>query len=383
VSYLKLVVTGLLRQRVRTGLTVASLAIAFLLLGLLQPVQDLFTYRSSLAGADRLAVLPKHSIADFLPVRAASRIRELPGVRGVAHQTWFGGTFRDPRNVFARWAVPPAEFLAMHPEIVLDVRQHQAFVATRTGAIVGCATARKYALKIGDVIPLIPDIWGNKSGAHWEFQLVGIFELENAPGTSTDMYVHYEYFDEARVWGHDLVSFVTVALDDPSSADGIARKIDALFANSDAETRTASEQEYALTFASQIGDVGMIVAGILAAVFFTIAMLTANTMAQAIRERTAELAVLRTLGFQRGRVFVLVLAEALLITACGAVSGLMLAKALIGSLASISAQLAAARVSASTLVWTFILAVAIALLAGIPPAWRASRLRIVDALRSY
>jgi len=380
-NHFKLVITALRRQRMRTGLTIASLVTAFALLGLLQPVRELFTQRSSLAGAGRLAVLPKHSIADFLPVRAAARIRDLPQVRGVAHRTWFGGTFRDPKNTFARWAVPPAEFLALHPEIVLSDAQRDAFVRTRTGAIVGKATAEKYGLKVGDNVTLVPDIWGNKNGGTWEFQLVGIFELENAAAAPVDMFLNYEYFDEARVWGRGLVSYITVGLDDPNAADSVAAQIDALYANSDAETRTASEQEYALSFARQIGNVGLIVAGILGAVFFTIAMLAANTMSQAIRERTAELAVLRTLGFQRARVFVLVLAESCAMTLLGALSGLVVAQLLIGSLASVSAQLGAARIGPATLGWSVALAAIIALLAGVPPAWRASRMRIVDALR--
>jgi putative ABC transport system permease protein len=380
-NYSKLILSALKRQRVRTALTIAGLAIAFLLLGLLQPVQRLFSMSDARAGTDRLVVLPKHSVTDFLTTRSANRVRDLAGVRAVAHQTWFGGTFRDPAQAFARWAVPPAEYLALHPEILLDVSAREAFIGIRTGAIVGRSTAEKYALRVGDTIPLIPDIWANKDGAHWEFQLVGIYDIANA--APSDMFINYQYFDEARVWGRGLVSSIIVGVDDPKSSTEVGRRIDALFANSDAETRTATEREYALSYASQIGNVGLIVTGILTAVFFTIAMLTANTLSQAIRERTAEFAVLRTLGFLPPKVFALILAEAFLVTGLGAAIGLLLARALIGSLSALSPQLAAARISVATFACAVALAACIALIAGLPPAWRACRLRIVDALRSH
>lgn len=372
---------GLWRKPVRTLLTVASLAMTFLLFCLLTPLLLLFEQRGDMAGVQRLIVQPKHSITDFLPLAHAARVAALPGVRATSHQTWFGGTFRDAASVFPRWAVPPASWLVMRPEVLLPADQRVAFIQTRAGAIIGRQTARKYGLKLGDRLTLIPDIWSNKQGRPWEFVLVGIFEGADSSVDLSEMYINYDYFDAYRAWGTGQVSYVLARLQQDTSAADIAAQIDAQFENSADETNTVSERAYAAGFADQLGDVGLMLSLILSAVLFAIAMVAANTMAQSIRERTSELGALRALGFQQRALVGLVLLESLAIALAGAIPGLLAAHYLIYAGRRYIAQLAGLDVDLQTMVGLCAVVLVLAIVAAAPPAWRVSRLRVVDALR--
>ena len=372
---------GLWRRPGRTALTAASLASAFLLLGMLAPILRLFGDRGDLAGVERLIVQPRHSITDFLPLAHEGAIRALPGVRATTHMTWFGGTFRDGAASFPRWAVPPASFLDLRPEIVLPSDQRKAFVESRTGVIVGRLTAQKFGLSVGDRIALVPDIWPNKDGGAWEFEIVGIFDSSDRTVDLTALYVNDEYFEEYRTWGHGLIGLVLVGLDANARAADVSAAIDARFANSADETSTSSERDYALGFAEQLGDVGLMLGVIVGAVLFTIALVSANSVAHGIRERFGELAVLNALGFEIGTIQRLVVGEAALLVALGAIPGLLGAAALIAVARRSVPQLAGIQIGFDTVASAVAVASALTVLAAAEPVWRVGRMRIVDSLR--
>jgi putative ABC transport system permease protein len=382
VSWLRLVWSGLWRRPGRAALTAASLATAFLLLGLLGPILLLFEGRTDLTGVERLIVQPRHSIADFLPISHEAAIRAVTGVRATTHQTWFGGTFRDPANAFARWAVPPQSYLALRPEIKLLPAQRKAFLETRTGAIVGRATARKFSLVVGDRIALLPDIWPNKNGKAWELDIVGIFDGADRSVDEQALYFNYAFFDEYRAWGTGLVSYMLVGLEPGARAADVAAAIDARFANSADQTSTSSERDFALSFADQLGDVGLMLSVILGSVLFTIALVATNTVAHGIRERMPEFAVLHALGFQRRTLLWIALNEALLLVLLGAIPGLLAAAALVQLSRGRIPQLGNIAIGLDTLTIAAVIVVVLALLAAAQPAWRLHRLRVVETLRA-
>jgi len=381
-SWLALLWSGLWRRPVRTALTAASLATAFLLLGLLAPILQLFEGRGDLAGVSRLIVQPRHSITDFLPVSHEAAIRALPGVAATTHQTWFGGTFQDPANAFPRWAVPAESYLALRPEIVLPDAERNAFLATRTGAIVGRETARKYGIAIGDRLALVPDIWPNKDATAWTLDVVGVFDGADRTVDLTALYLRYDFFDEYRAWGTGLVGFFVVGLADGGAAGDVAAAIDRRFANSADETSTSSERDYALAFADQLGDVGLMLSVILGAVLFTIALVASNTVAHGVRERTAELATMSAVGFERATLQNLVVGETLLLVLLGAIPGLIGAAGLIAVGRRHVAQLAGIAMNGTTFVAAATVVVALSLAATLGPLRRIHALDIADALRA-
>lgn len=380
-KFLPLIVASLWRKPPRTVLTTLSLVTAFLLFGVLDPIAQLFEGGMGSAAANRLVVSPRHSISDMIPVRYVETVRGIEGVGVVAHQTWFGGTFRDPADNFTRWAISAEPWLDAYPEIVLPEDQRRAFIDTPAGAIVGRATAEKYGLHVGDKLPLTADIWHNRDGSEWTFDLTGIFDGADEAVDTTRLLLNFDYFDDYRIVAPGYVSNLVVTVDPDGDATQVARAIDAAFADSSLETRTVSEQEYALRMARQYGNVGLMVRGVLAAVFFTIVLLAANTMAQATRERTVELAVLKTLGFPGRRIFALVLTESVVIPLAAALGGLAIATVVLASVRDLTAAAAMLSVDLQTVVTALALAVAIGLIAGWPAARRAARLDVATALQ--
>jgi putative ABC transport system permease protein len=380
-KFLPLVWAALLRKKVRTILTLLSIIVAFLLFGMLDAVRVAFTVRDSLEGASRLVVSSRLSIIQPLPYADLAQIRRIPGVEQVAFANWFGGIYQERKNFFANFAVSP-DYLDMYPEFVLPEEQRQAFLDTRTGAIVGNNLAKRYGFKVGDRIPLQATIFPHRNGDNtWTFDLVGIFHTREARDRNQEdqMLFRYDYFDEGRTFGQGTVGWYMVKVDDPGRAQQVAQAIDRLFANSADETRTQTEKQFTLDFAKQIGDIGLIVSSIMGAVFFTILLLTGNTMSQAVRERIPELAVLKTIGFSNQSVLWLVLGESLLLAVIGGSVGMLLAMAGAGALSAAFRGGAFAVGMQSWLTGLMIMLV-LGVAVGLPPAWWAMRLRIVDAL---
>jgi putative ABC transport system permease protein len=384
-STFSLVWASLFRHRIRTVLTILSVVVAFLLFGLLRSIADAFTVGVDVAGVDRLIVSPKYSIIDPLPLAHLNEIARVDGVAAVTHADWFGGVYQDRSNFFPKYPVVPREYFALYPEYRIDPGQLDAFANTRTGAVAPSALLEKFAWTIGDRIPIEADIWPKKGGdRRWEFELVGSYDAPGMEVQPNEFLFQFDYFDEARQFGTGGVGWFIVRVEDPARSAEVARAIDALFENSTNPTRTATEAEFARQFANQIGNIGLMMTGILGAVFFTIVLLTGNTMAQALRERIPEIGVLKTLGFSDTSVAGLVLGESLLLALVGGGVGLALAFALEGSIkAAVQGTLPTFAVSAETMFTGAVVAVLLGLLVGAFPAVRALRLTIADALREH
>ncbi len=380
--FLPLIWSNLMRKKLRTFLTLLSITVAFVLFGYLAAIRVGFNAGVEVAGADRLITHHRVSITELLPVSYRERILAVAGVEAVVFQTWFGGVYQEGRNFFPQLPVDPEPFLRMFPEYRLPEEQQLAWLRTRTGAIVGRTTARRFGWQVGDRIPILSQIWTTRSGSPlWEFDLVGIYDGDGPGVDTTSLFFRHDYFDENRVFGKGLVGWYTLRVGDPGQAAAVARAVDREFANSTAETKTETEKAFLAGFARQVGDIGAILKAVLSAVFFTILLVAGNTMAQAVRERTGEIGTLKALGFTRGRVLGLVLAESCVLAGLGGGLGLGLAAVLIaagdptrGALPVFYFPLADAGVG-------LVLAGLLGGVSGALPAWQAGRLRIAEALR--
>lgn len=379
--FFHLVWGNLQRRKLRTALTLLSILVAFVLFGFLCAIKQALVGGVELAGADRLIVRHKVSIIQLLPEAYQARMLRVPGVAAAVHQTWFGGIYQDPKNFFMQCPVVPAEFMAMFPEFRLPPEQMQAWLATRTGAVVGRATAERFGFKVGDKIPIMSPIWMRRT---WEFDLVGIFDGAEKGTDTTALFFRYDYFDEVRQaqnWGQGLVGWYTIKVKDPAEAAEVAKRVDQEFENSPAETKTEPEGAFVQGFANQIGNIGLIVAGILAAVFFTILIVTGSTMSQAVRERIGELGVLKAIGFTNGQVLGLVLAESCLLTLLGGGLGLGLAWLATSRGDPTGGLLPLFHLPGRDVALGAALAVVLGLVTGLLPALQAVRLRVADSLR--
>ena len=373
--FLRLIAANLRRRKLRTVLTMLSIMVAFILFGYLAAVRVAFSQGVSVAGLDRLVVRHKVSIIQLLPESYGARIRRIPGVDLVVHATWFGGIYQKPSNFFAQMPVNPEPFLEMFPEYLLPADQEQAWLDTRTGAIVGRVTAERFGWKVGDTIPIQATIWTKKDGSStWEFNLVGIYDGAEKGVDTSQFFFRYDYFDESRQFGEGQVGWYWVRIADRDRAAEVAAAIDAEFANSPYETKTEPEGAFVQGFASQVGNIAKIITAILAAVFFTILLVAGNTMAQAVRERL--------LGFTDRGVLGLILGESCLLAALGGGLGLFLAWLLItvkGDPTGGSFPVFYFPGGDILLGCALVLAVGVA--AGLLPSLQAQRLRIADALR--
>lgn len=383
-KYLPLLWAALLRRKTRTILTLLSVVIAFVLFGLLQAVRLAFESGASTADARRLLTIARYSFIEPLPMSYGPRIEQVPSVIGVVGSDWFGGKYQNESNAFPVIVSDPARYLDMYSEFKVPPTEREAAIKTRTSALAGQRLVERFGWKIGQKLPIASEIYAKESGSmDWEFDLVGTIDADDpAVRGNTDMVlINVAHFDEARARGKGNTGWYTIRVDGSVSPQIVAARIDKLFANSPHETRTQPEKEFAIGFAKQIGDIGALVSRILAAVFFTILILTGNTMAQSIRERIPELAVLKTLGFTDARITWLVLAESGLMMFTGCMLGMVVAVTLMPALnASTGGRFPPLFVAGST--WIFALGIAafVALAVGLPPAMKARRLRIVDAL---
>lgn len=381
-KFLGLIFGNLKRSKTRTILTVLSIMVAFLLFGYLAAIRVAFTVGVEVAGEDRLITRDKVSLINLMPKSYEADMERIDGVDNAMHQTWFGGIFQEPRNFFPNMAVEPAELFDMYPEILLSDDEKQAFIDTRTGAIVGRTTADRFGWSVGDRVPLNSPIWPIKSGGNtWDFEIVGIFDGAEKGTDTSPLYFQYDYLDEARQYGQGLVGWYTIRVADPAQAADIAAAVDAEFANSPNETKTEPEGAFIQGFANQIGDIGFIIMCIVAAVFFTILLVAANTMAYTVRERTNELAVLKAIGFTDSTVLGLVLGEALVLTAIGGLLGLGLAWLLVAAGDPSGGQLPVFYLPVTDIVVGIALIIVLAFVAGYLPARSAQKLRVADALR--
>ena len=384
IRYVPLVFSNLRRRPLRTAFTLGSIIVAFLMFGVLGAMTRAFSAGAELAGADRLLVVHKVSLVQPLPESYRQRIRQVDGVRRVSAATWFGGVYQDDSNQLPTFPVDDETYLEIYPEYVVSPEGRLRWLADRRGAIVGRPLAEEFGWKVGDTIPLRSNIWRQPDGSDtWELNVSAIYDVPEVGGDPRNILMHHSYFEESRGRGKGLVSWYVVQVADPVAAPRIAREIDAQFANSPFETETSTEKAFAQGFVNQVGNIGAIMTYVVSAVFFTMLLVTANTMAQSVRERTAELGVLKTLGFTGGLVTLLVLAESILITAIGGVLGMLGAYFTIEAAAGLVRQyLPVWELPPDAWLRSAGMILAMGLAAGLVPAWHALRLPIVKALRA-
>ena len=380
-KYFILIWAGLWRKKVRTLLTLSSIVMAFLLFGLLQGINQDIKNGLSDSSNDRLWTTSSAGAFNSMPISLMERIRRLGGVRAIAQVSFFGGYFRDARNSLPALATGVEQLAAVYPELHITRDEIDAMKTVRTGVLVGRPLAEKYGWKVGDKIPVGTTLWTNTEGSnHWIFDVVGIYEA--APkyartSLGSGFWINYDYWDEARVSDRHRVDQFIVQIEDPRHATAIAGEIDGLFANSSDETRTQTENSAIQSQLKELADIDFIANSIVGAVMFTLLFLTANTMMQSMRERIPEFAVLKTLGFADGAIGALVLVESLLLCGFAAALGLLMSAL---AIPWVGTALGTRALPPGVILGGAAIAVALAIVSALPPALRAQRLNIVDAL---
>lgn len=370
------------RKKTRTLFTLLSVVVAFILFTLLGALNRAFTAGLDLAGADRLITMHRVSFIQPMPLSYVNRVSAIEGINEVAHYTWFGAYYQDPKRQFGLFPTEMESLPKVYPEYKVAEDQWQALMSNRTGLLVGRALLEASEWEMGDRVPLGSTIYPQQSGSYaWEFDIVAVFDGVGDGSDELQAFMHYDYFNEGRAFGSDTVGWIISKVADPDQSEAIAKQIDERFANSPTETKTSTEKGWVAGFASQFGNIGLIVQVILACVFFTLILVTGNTMAQAVRERIRELAVLKTLGFSNARILIMVLGESLLIAVIGGAIGILIGMGMIALAKSqMAAFLPGLAVPPNIVVIGLSLAVALGLGAGLLPGLQAMRLRVVEAL---
>ena len=377
--FLPLLLANLGRRKVRTVLTVGSFAVALFLFCLLITIRGAFTAGVEVAGADRIVAINKVSIIQPLPLAYRERILRVPGIKEITWANWFGGVYKDEKNFFPQFAIDHESWRVMYPEYLLPEQAWKDFAANRTACIAGEYTAKRFGWKVGDRIPLR----GVFFQGTWEFDLVGIYKGAREQDDTSMFWFRWDYLQErGPEWGRGYVGWYVARMQPGADAASVSKAVDELFANSTFETRTQSEQFFMASWVKQMGNIEFLMAAIGSVVFFTLLLVTGNSMAMSVRERTSELGVLKAVGFGDVFVLALVLAETLLIAGAGGALGIVAAKAFTvlvgdptGGLFPVF-YLPPIAIGAGAAV-----TVVVALVAGLLPALSAMRLPVVQAFR--
>lgn len=375
-----LIFANLLRKKVRLALTIGSFAVALFLFAFLGVVRDAFNRGADVAGADRLVIINRTSIINTIPLSYRDQILRIPGVKYITHNNWFGGTYKDEKNFFPQFVIDPDNQRQVFPEFVVADDQWNAFLKDREGAIVGARTMERFNWKIGDRIPIKTTIWG---GGSWEFNIAGIYHGKKRQDDETQFWFRWDYFEERvpeRLKGQ--VGWYVLRVNNPDDSSRIAKAIDEQFANSPYETRTETESAFAAGWVKQFGNIQFLIVTIGSVVFFTLLLVTGNTMAIAVRERTPEFAVLKAIGFSDRFVLLFVLGESLAIAVIGGFLGLLLAVVAMPVLAkALSGMLPQLFLSPTLLMVGLCTALLVGMISGVLPGIGAMRMRVVNALR--
>jgi putative ABC transport system permease protein len=379
-KFARIIFANLLRKKVRLLLTIGSFAVALFLFAFLSVVNDAFQRGADVAGADRLVIINRTSIINPIPLSYRDKILRIPGVKIITHNNWFGAIYKDEKNFFPQFVIDPENQRQVFPELIVPDDQWNAFVKDRQGAIVGKRTAERFGWKIGDRVPLMSTIWG---GGNWEFNVDGIYHGKLPQDDETQFWLQWDYFQEhvpERVKGQ--VGWYVLRLDSPDDAVRVSKAIDAEFANSPNETKTETESAFAAGWVKQFGNIKFLIITIGTVVFLTLLLVTGNTMAISVRERTPELAVFKAIGYSDRAVLFFVLAESLIIALIGGTIGLLLSVGAVPVLAKgLNGLLPALILAPSTLVFGLILAILVGLISGMLPGLTAMHMRVVNALR--
>jgi putative ABC transport system permease protein len=378
--FVGLILKSARRSKRRTALTVISVAMAVFLFASLRAVLDGFNAAAEASSSTRIVTERSTSLFFSMPTSHGDLIKDTRGVRDVTYANWFGGIYKDPQNFFAQFAIEPESYLRMYPEIELSPEDRTAFLGDRAGCIVGDGLAKRYGFKVGDKITLkvgIP-IYGTRD---FDFNVRGIYRSGGAAIDNQSMWFHWKYADERSIQKGQAGWFVA-QIADPGQAAQVAGAIDRKFENSPNETKTMTEQAFQSSFVAMFGNLNLLLGSIMAAVVISTLFVSGNTMAMSVRERTTEIAVMRTLGFPSGTVFFLIAGEALLMSVIGGVIGVLLARVVINpDFLQAGGFIPELRVNNLNVGVGLALSAIIGLVAGMIPATMASRLKIVDALR--
>jgi putative ABC transport system permease protein len=377
--YLPLMVKNALRNRRRSILTICSVAASLCLLGVLMAIYHAFFLTASTnEQALRLVSRNRISLANVMPVSYRQRIQQIPGVREVSIMQWFGGVYKDPKNMFARMAVEPERFFTVYPEYKMPDDQKKAFMQERSACIIGREISAKYGLKIGDKMTLVGDIFP----VTMEFVVRGIYDYEPEPES---MFFHLQYlFESLSARRRDFAGMFVILADTVDSAHRIGPAVDDMFRNSTVQTKTESEKAFQLGFISFLGNIKVFLMSIAGAVTFTILLVTANTMAMSVRERIREVGVLKTLGYTNGAVLSIILGEAAVLSLIGGLLGWVLASGLTFLMRQAPAfigEMKTLTIVPSVAAVLVLVAVLIGVVSSFLPAWHASRTNIIDSLR--
>jgi putative ABC transport system permease protein len=379
-KYARLIFANLFRKKVRLILTIGSFAVALFLFAFLSIVRGAFLGNAELASANRLITINRTSIINLIPLSYKDKIQRIPGVSYVTHNNWFGGIYQNENNFFPQFVIDPETQRQVFPELVIADDQWNAFLKDRQGAIAGAKTAKRFGWKIGDRIPIKTTLYG---GGAWDFNLVGIYRGTRPQDDETQFWFQWDYFEEKipdRVKGQ--IGWYVIRIDKPEDAPRIAKAIDTQFENSPNETKTEAESAFAANWVKQFGNIQFLIVTIGAVVFFTLLLVTGNTMAISVRERTSELAVLKAIGYSDRAVLFFVLAESLTIALFGGLLGLLLAVVATPVLATaLASMLPNLVLPGSILAVGLVVALAVGVAAGLLPGIGAMRMRVVNALR--
>lgn len=376
-KFLRMFLANLKRKRMRTILTVASFAVALFLFGLLVTISAAFSQGIEVAGADRLVVRNRISLIMPLPVSYRERLLQIPGVSAVTYATWFGGVYQDQRNFFPQFSIDTETWRAMFPEYTIPDDQWASFLKDRQGCIPGRKLMERFGWKIGDRIPLQATIFGGT----WEFNICGVYDGTRREDDTTQFWFHGKYLEERREWGKGEVGWYTVKVENPDRAVEVSKAIDGRFENSPNETTTETEKAFAAGFVKQFGNIKLIMLSVGAVVFFTLLLITGSNMAMSVRERTPEIAVLKTIGFSDALILAQILIESVVYALTGGILGLLLCKLFTLNGDPTGGMLPLFYLSARNMLLGIGLTVLVGVAAGIIPALLAMRLRIVDAMR--
>ena len=379
-KFANIIFANLFRKKVRLLLTIGSFAVALFLFVFLAVVRDAFNRGADVAGADRLVVINRTSIINLIPLSYRDKILRIPGVKVITHNNWFGGTYIDEKNFFPQFVIDPQSQREVYPELIVPDEQWANFLKDRQGAIAGAQTAERFGWKIGDRIPSKTTLYG---GGSWEFNLAGIYHGKRPQDDETQFWFQWDYFEEKvpdRVKGQ--IGWYILRVDNPDDSPRVAKAIDAEFANSPNETKTEAESAFAANWVKQFGNIQFLIVSIGSVVFFTLLLVTGNTMAISVRERTSELAVFKAIGFSDRAVLLFVLAESLAIALFGGLLGILGALVAVPALGkALSGMLPSIVLAPSMLVIGLLLAIVVGFASGVIPGVSAMRLRVVNALR--
>ena len=378
-----LVWRNLTRKRMRFALTLFAIFIAFLIYGVLGSFRAAFQVGVDTAADDRLVTVNKINFTQPLPLAYVGKIRAMEGIRVVTHQSWFGGYVKEPKDVIVCMAIEPDTYLDVYEtEFNLPADQKAAFLHDRQGAIVGERLAREQGWKLGDRVPIHSNIFTKADGSStWEMVIDGIFTGKSKTFDTNRMAFHYDYLNEARSFAKDMTGMIISKAVDSTQNDRLLKAIDTQFANSFHETQSDSATAFNKAFIAQMGNIALIITSVVSAAFFTILLIVGNTMMLAIRERTTEIAVLKTLGFHSARIFRLVLGESMFLALLGGALGLGVAALAVAVLKVVAAS-AGPELSLTPVIAAQGCAImlGLGLVTGVLPAWSAMRLNIVSAL---